>query len=360
METRGRVRGKGTGYRRWRWLHWVLALLALVPLLVQGVTGALLSYERELRNGLGDGPMAGARMGTGNLLSELATDLEGAPRWLIWFAAETEPVWVRWAERDGTERSYLVDPASGAILAASTAWHRRFEVVLNIHRRLGLGRGGQIVMGTSALLLAGLLVSGLVLQIKRSRTIWHVLGRRRNGKRFWLWLHGSLGTWMTPVLLILALTGPVWSFAGYRALISWVTQSEATTYAPPEFELEEKAALNLQAVLKGAEELDPGSGAKRLILPEAVGTARFEWAPAGVPWENFRSRAWLHPQTGEVLRLDPVESYTAADKAIRWAYPLHIGKWGGSPTRFLHFLAALSLPFFAATGCWLYWKRKIT
>lgn len=340
-------------------MHGAVAILASVPLLVQGVTGALLTYEGELRNALGEGVMSGERAEMREVLAALEEQLAGSPRWMIYFEAEGEPVWIRWAGEDGKERSYLADPGTGEILEDSTRWHRRFETVLGIHRRLGLGKAGQAIMGTSSLLLAGLLLSGLVLQIKRSRDLWRVLGLRRQERRLWIWLHGSLGTWMTPLLLILALTGPVWSFAGYRALISWFTQTEVTTYGAAPVKVQADAQTDLDSILKGAAAYDPGGGAKRLMLPSGPGApARFEWAPPDAPWENFRSRAWLHPQNGEVLRLDAMESYTPADKVIRWAYPIHIGKWGGEPTRILHFLAALSVPFFVCTGGWLYWKRK--
>jgi len=351
-------RSRQNGYRRWRWAHGVLGLLAGIPLVIQGLTGALLSYEREVRNRLGDGPMAGERAEMATLLTAFGGEKEGAAKWIIYFEDPREPAWIRWAEAEGREVSYLVNPGTGEVLEGSTRWHRRYETILGVHRRLGVGRTGEVVMGGSALLLAGLLVSGLVLQVRRSRDVWAMLGRGRRKGRFWLWLHGTLGTWMTPFLLLLALTGPVWTFAGYRALIGWATQSEMTTYAAPGVSVEKEARPDLEAILAGAATIDPGDGAKRLILPPGPGkAARFEWAPENAPFENFRTRAWLHPSSGEILRMDPLESYTAADRAVRWAYPLHTGNWGGEATRLLHFLAALSVPLFVCTGGWLYWKR---
>jgi uncharacterized iron-regulated membrane protein len=344
----------------------VLALLAGLPLLVQGVTGAFLSYEREIRNGLGDGRMEETlgRLGIVDLEKRAAAQLGGGEiRWLIWFEDPGEPVWIRWRGADGEEASHLADPGTGNLLAASTAWHRRFEWILSIHRNLGVSRPGQVVMGASALALAAILLSGLVLQVKRSRRLRNFFGienrkRRRAGPRGWRWWHATLGVWITPLLLLLALTGPVWSFGSYRALIGWLTASEPGYGAVPELAIEADAAVDRAAILAGAEALDPLTGAKRLIFPSGPGqAARFEWAPEDAPYENFRSRAWLHPQTGDLLELRPLSEYTRAESVIRWAYPLHIGKWGGPLTQFLHFLAALSIPFFTATGLWLYWKR---
>jgi uncharacterized iron-regulated membrane protein len=220
------------------------------------------------------------------------------------------------------------------------------------------------MMGLSALGLAGIVASGLILQVKRSRRLRNFLGigknrtKRNNGRRGWRWYHATLGVWLTPFLLIIALTGPVWSFAGYRSLIGWLTASEPGYGTLPALQIPVDAEIDRWAILKGAEVHDHGARAKRLIFPTGPGTAaRFEWAPEEAPYENFRSRAWLHPQTGEVLLLQPQSDYSRAESVIRWAYPLHIGKWGGGLTQFLHFLAALSIPFFTVTGLWLYWNR---
>ncbi len=355
-----------SGYRGWRWLHGLLALAAAVPLLVQGLTGALLAYEREIRNGLGDGAAwtGGPRLGMEALHSRLEAELEGGRAlFLIWYEAETEPVRIRWEMADGRQASYLANPVDGAILPSSTRWHRCFEIILDIHRTLGLSRPGQVIMGSSALVLCGLLASGLVLQAQRSSGWRRFFGsggfRRKRGKPGWKWLHATLGVWLSPVLLIIALTGAIWSFAGIRTVIGWLSGSEPLYGAILALNIQETAQLDLELVLRTAEALAPDSGAKRLRLPERNGQpARFEWAPESAPYENFRSRVWLHPESGTVLHSQPLSDYTPADRMIRWAYPVHIGKWGGELTRILHFAAALSVPFFTFTGLWLYIRRK--
>ena len=330
--------------------------------MIQGVTGALLGYEREIRNWLGDGAIGrGERQEMSELVAEVAEGLgEGRLQWVIYFEAPSEPVWIRWERQDGEAESYLVDPRSGEILSGSTEWHRRYETVLALHRNLALGRSGQVIMGISSLMLAVLLVTGLVLQVKRCRSVAQVLGfgGQKRGS-FWIWLHGSFGTWMTPVLLILALTGPIWSFSGYRALIGMVTQSEPRYGNPPVLAKEQESTPpDLEAILAGARPYMPETGAMRLIVPrDSSQPARFEWAPEEAPYENFRSRVWLHARTGELVKLERLSDYTRAEKVIRWAYPVHIGKWGGRLTQFLHVAAAITLVGLLLSGAWLYWKR---
>lgn len=357
---------RGRGYRWWRWSHGWLGLAAGLLLLIQGVTGALLGYERELRDVLGDGK----RTGTGPRLSpgELAAGLdealgEGKARWLLWFGDPGEPVWVSWeAEREIV--SYRLDPWSGEVLAGTTRWHRFFERVLRIHRNLGTGRPGQVLMGSSALILLSLVLTGAVLQVKRSRNLRELLGLRRrrverSGPAGWRWWHSLLGVWTTPFLLLLALTGPVWSFETYRSLLGVLTFSEsAAAEAPARLDADPRAEVNREAIIAGADSLIPEEGAMRFIFPNTpVEAARFEWAPPEAPYENFRSRAYLDPLSGALLRIDPLADYSRAESLMRWAYPLHTGRWGGGLTQALTTGASLAVPFFVLSGLLLFIKR---
>lgn len=357
------ARGGRGGYGRWRWVHGLLGLGAGLILGIQGLTGALLAYEREIRDMLGEGrvEVAGERLDPRSLVERLRERRWGGdPVWLIWKADPGEPVWIRWrGGESGAGASYLANPYTGVVLEGSTAVHRIFEGVLGIHRRLGAGRFGQVVTGTSALVLASLLVTGLVLQYRRTRGLRGFLGYpggRASGG--WRWWHAVLGTWTAPFLLIMALTGPVWSFAAYRALIGWITYSDPQYGAQPAVLDGAMAETNLEAVLAAVEPLVPAHGAMRLVLPAGPGRpARFEWAPEGALYENFRSRVYLDPATGEVLAEEPLAGYTRAEFLVRLAYPLHIGAWGGPVTQFLHALSALVLVFLSASGAWLYLQR---
>lgn len=362
--------GKRRG-RRWLWVHGWLGVLAALPLVVQGLTGALLGYERELRNGLGDGAVEAGerRLGWGELEQEIEAQLPaGAATMLLYVSDPREPVWIRWQADDETSSSYLANPYTGELLRESTGWHRVFEGILLVHRQLGAGRLGQVIMGTSALGLAVLVISGWVVQWQRTRRTGRFFGagwRRWSGLRSWMvGLHGVAGVWLSPLLLVLALTGPVWTFASYRAVIGWLTQSEAA-YGQTAAALEPgEAALDRQRIFAAAAALDEEHGvdratAARLVFPTVSGQAvRYEWAAADAPHENFRSRHLLHPSTGAILETYLLSDYTRAETAVRWAYPLHIGRWGGELTRLLTVLAALSLPLLAGSGLWLFWKRN--
>ena len=100
-----------------------------------------------------------------------------------------------------------------------------FKTTLRLHRSLmvvaerGEMNVGKLVVGISTISMVLLLLSGLVLwwpkcvKMLRHRVL---INLRKGWHRFWYDMHVSAGFWVTVVLLIMALTGLVWSFAWYR------------------------------------------------------------------------------------------------------------------------------------------------
>jgi len=77
-----------------------------------------------------------------------------------------------------------------------------------------------------------------------------------------------------------------------------------------------------------------------------------EWHPIG------NSTALLHPGSGEVLAAYDLRTADPGSYALDHLYPLHIGSYGGTPTRVVHFLAGLAMSLFAVTGIYLWWRRR--
>ncbi len=101
-----------------------------------------------------------------------------------------------------------------------------FKTTFRLHRWLmdaPASRGemsfGKMVVGISTLSMVILLLTGVVLWWPRSIKMWKnrsLVAVRKGWHRFWYDLHVSAGFWATIILLIMALTGLVWSFAWYR------------------------------------------------------------------------------------------------------------------------------------------------
>lgn len=101
-----------------------------------------------------------------------------------------------------------------------------FKTTFRLHRWLmdaPASRGemsvGKMIVGISTIAMVVLLITGIVLWWPKSIKMWRnrsLVAVRKGWHRFWYDLHVSAGFWATIILLIMALTGLVWSFDWYR------------------------------------------------------------------------------------------------------------------------------------------------
>ncbi|MFB6261699.1 MAG: PepSY domain-containing protein, partial [Thiohalorhabdaceae bacterium] len=77
-----------------------------------------------------------------------------------------------------------------------------------------------------------------------------------------------------------------------------------------------------------------------------------EWHPIG------NSTVLFHPDSQKVLAAYDMHRAGAGHVAIDHLYPLHIGSYGATVTRTVHFVVGLLPALFFATGLYLWWRRR--
>lgn len=186
------------------------------------------------------------------------------------------------------------------------AWESIYRELMGIHRWLmDPGRTtGRLVVGISTVFFILILISGVVVWWPKKRKQWREsLKMKRNsgfGRRLYD-CHRVFGIYAVGMLLLLSLTGLMWSFPVYRQAVASVITVER--------------------------------------VPERV----------AVVYRTDR-------ETGEQKRIDFNEA-PPERKLMRWAYLLHTGKWGGWIGPILTFIAALIGASLPVTGYWLFFKR---
>lgn len=134
------------------------------------------------------------------------------------------------------ERSYIfhlnkrrtkvsVDQYSGEVLGRVER-HPFFATMFRLHRWLmdspeGHGKmsAGKLVVGISTLAMIIVLISGIVVWWPKSIAMLKnrlLVSINKGWHRFWYDMHVSVGFYVAILLLIMALTGLVWSFGWYR------------------------------------------------------------------------------------------------------------------------------------------------
>ncbi len=367
----------------WRW-HFYAGLLTAPLLWIVTITGAIYTFRNEIidvrdRHLLTVVP-AGERKTYTELqaIAEAATT-DGKLESVVVSAEETRSVRFIFhheppAEESGpsggkkgkgTHEAIFVNPYTGAILGSQIEEHDFFVVVLDLHRRLMLGSTGryltELVAGWSILLV----LTGLYLWWPRGKKNLGVFLPRVKGKLYTVlrdW-HSVSGFYLAPVMIIIAMTGLVFSITlgsqfsstakslGHWPASNWFKAADSGKVpegTPP-------ASLDqvVFSVMQHADRRDLG----RIKL-------------AREPNESHRA-SLIYDDDKNTVRAIDIDQYTGQVMSIMspadlklmyrirlWSVSTHMGKIFGMPTKILAFLASVGMLLLSVTGIWMWWVRR--
>lgn len=355
-------------------LHLWLGLASGIIVVFLGITGCMLSFEREIES------LQAFRYVTPqekpfvepSALKETATKLlPGKVLHSVIYGSKKEAA--QMVFYNGLEYYYLIfmDPYTGKVLKVKNMAHDFFRIIINGHYYLWLPPNiGQPIVATATLLFLITLISGLVLWWPRNKAAakqrfkikWNVRWRRRNYD-----LHNVLGFYMTWIAIFLALSGLVMGFQWFAKSFYWVTSGGKSL--PGYYEPVSGKATN-NAVSYSAEDRvwnRVKSGYKTAQTIE-VHYATSDSSPILVAINPDASTIWktdYHYFDQNTLQEIPVTSLygrfgqaTFADKIARMNYDIHIGAVLGLPGKILVFLASLIAASLPITGFYIWWGKK--
>ncbi|MCW7754041.1 PepSY domain-containing protein [Desulfobotulus sp. H1] len=395
-------------------LHWFFGITAGVILMIVGVTGGLLSFEREILALINPGVMRVSPVAGMEKLSpeaQLEKIQERAPgrriNGLTFHADPRNAHQVSLASTDPAMRrgeTLFVDPYTGAF-PGDVRGESFFRTVQHLHRWLltnelfGDRNIGKQIVGASTVLLMVLCISGLYLRWPRkvfSLKRWLTFRVKQKGRKF-LWnSHAVLGTWALLFFLLASVTGLYWSYNWYREMLHSVSGVPmpvrmAPAPSPAENTQTTAGAERRRGEGRGERSRSPGEGAGQagevqevmtekglnelwaLFLQESGGDysqamVRFPQNPgqalmvmyqdAKPSHERAFNRMEIDPVTGAVLNHDRYRDRPLNVRLMSSMLPLHSGSYFGLPGKVLMFLASIGMPFFSITGWMLYLDRR--
>jgi uncharacterized iron-regulated membrane protein len=391
-------------------LHLWTGLILMLPLVMMGITGAVLVYAHDLEHLFGQNEPAATAVGEWRPPGEIVEAAKAAnaepgriPIAVRWPLTVGEPAGVRLsrpgmagerptlrgrpqnatqpagASREGAARGavptrspfagslqILVDPVSLQILGtqqAMTGWVRFFH---DLHGQLFIAGGlGRELVGWLGVAMLVLGCSGLVLWWPKPAQ-WKaafVVRRKARGLRLNRELHGAIGIWSLLIFMVVNFTGVYLAF-------------------PPQISSAVNAVWpgrDMRAAMFQAR-VEPLRGATPITLEAAV-----ELAQARVPDARFLN-AFLPAGPGQALRIgmirpghedgapivtvvidpgrhtvvdvfDP-KSYSIGETIIAWQRGLHYGIGLGGTYKFLVFVSGVIIPIFAVTGFLMWWIKR--
>lgn len=212
-------------------LHLILSIIFAVPLLVIGVTGAILSYQHELEELINLNAVKVEK--TGEMLSaekilQSFSEQTGVkqPARLVLPKSENEAVKIYANNSD----AYLVDPYTAQIIGKDYGVSF-VRTVMSLHRNLGLaltgnkaaGEVGKQIVGASTVAMIVLVISGVWLHFPRlKRKFAEAVKPNFKLKKYALFhnLHTSLGALSAVIYLVICLTGLMWSYRWYNGAVT--------------------------------------------------------------------------------------------------------------------------------------------
>jgi uncharacterized iron-regulated membrane protein len=329
------------------WLHLSCGVVAGVIILIMSVTGALLTYQRQItawadmRGYRAEPPPDVKRQSADALVSRVTESRpELTPTTLVIRSDRSAPA----SLAIGTGRQVFVNPYSGAVLGEGNGQGVRtfFRVMTEWHRYLGrAGESrltGRAITGASNLIFLFIVVSGLFLWWPRTWTwavlrnvVWFRPGLRSKARDFnW---HNTIGFWSAIPLAVIVAGGVVISYPWATALVyrAYGEEPPAPVRAAARVEGEQRARRSensaFETMIGQAEALMPEWRSITLALPAPDAqrvVLTLDAGDGGQP--DKRGTLTLDARTTEVVRWEPFASQSAGRRARMWLRFAHTGE----------------------------------
>ena len=271
-------------------------------------------------------------------------------------------------KKKGYSYAVFINPYTGEVLKTKDMNSEFFRFMLNGHMYLWLPPDiGKPITGTSTLIFFVMVVSGIILwwpTSKARRKSSYKVKWGASPKRLNYDLHNVFGFYASWVLIFVIITGLFWSF-------EWVGKSEFFLLSGGKSRPKNPAPLSVKTDSDSTVALDKIFNKVTAAYPQAAGYQ------IGIPQTDSASvLVRAYPDKNTFYRMDnlyfdqytareiPVNYYgkyadaSAAEKAMRMNYDIHVGAIAGWPGRIAMFFVSLIAASLPVTGFLIWWGRK--
>jgi uncharacterized iron-regulated membrane protein len=418
------TRAHSGAYRTlWRW-HFYAGLFVMPFLVVLAITGTIYCFQPQIEpllypHRLVVTPRPSPRLGEDTLLEDARAAM---PAGAVPTTARISSRADRSAEfifrmPDGNKESVYLNPYDGAILGTLSVDQRFMQVDRMIHRKLLLGKPGELLMELVACWTLVMFGTGVALWWPRRGTTPRaalVPDFRLRGRPLWKSIHATLGIWIVAGAFAFVATGLPWTGSWgkhFKALATSVRLGSPPGSwggLPQHSTVPGKPAANAAATDRHASSSDmdsmPGMTMDDMPLPQvpwAVGAVHVPHSPDAVtagatpltlghvvaqmhalgltdgydialptsprgvytvsyfPADPKLERTvYVDQYSGAILKDIHYRNYGAIGKAVSYGTSLHMGRYFGVANQIICAALSLGLATLAVTGCVMWWKRR--
>ncbi|MDY0120491.1 MAG: PepSY-associated TM helix domain-containing protein [Sulfurimonas sp.] len=352
-------------------LHLYLGLFAALTLSIVGLTGAILSYEKEILRLLNPSSfevkIQEKKLPMQTLVSEFFKQKPEAQIRMISIAKDPQESYVfRIASKKSRKgEAIYLNPYTGEILpqVRGTGF---FHFIENLHRRLAMGEVGKQIVGASVLMLIVIVLSGIIIslpRIKRGFFASFSFNPKAKGRALLYSMHAALGMWVIPFYLVVSLTGLYWSYKWYNSALyalAGVEKPQRAMHKKPQTQEPHSPEDVAQNAHKALELFESKYGECYSSAVWFVDAKKYKWIfidskPAHL---YARNEIIFDAKNGTILEHSPYDAKTIGGKLMASILALHTGEYFGWIGQLGMFLAALCMPLFGITGLLLYLKKR--
>jgi len=259
-----------------------------------------------------------------------------------------------------------VNPYTGEVVKIENTKWEFFNLVINLHVNLLLGpKLGRQIVSWSVVVFVLLLISGIILWWPKNKAA----ARQRfsfkwkdttKWKRKNYDLHNILGFYAMLVLLVISLTGLVFSFEWFKHSVEWMANGGKTYESPkPVFsDTTDSRAFSPDRIVQAVVSKHANASMMFIPMPKdnkspVTVLVRMDDKPL------FRSvRSQYDQHTARLLRTASFKTINNGEKVGALNYDLHVGSILGLPGKILAFFASLIAASLPLTGFYIWWGRK--
>lgn len=359
--------------RFWFQAHWLVGITVGVVLGLMGLTGATMSFQDPILEALNAEARKveakGERLPMPTLLAHAQAEAQRTGTRLRSVALPKEAdIAARVVFISGAgDTVRLLDPYTGEWRTGGVRGEKFFELVEDIHRgviidRLGGEDVGRRIVDFAAVLLIGLVATGLYLRWPRRTTnwrAWFVVDRRLRGRGFLYSLHAVIGTYVLPLLLLSALTGLWFGYEWYRTMLQ--NMAGVPPVAEEMMKGKPLVAPDIDKVWSVFQQETSAQrvGSVTVRLPiKAAEAVRIRYFDVDAPHASATNTVKIDPTTSLLLSHERYADKGAGGKLLSSMLAIHKGGYFGIVGIVLIMLSSLALPLFVITGWMMYLDRR--
>ena len=347
-------------------LHRYIGLAVGLILVIVGLTGSLLVFQKELDSILVKQQFEQVIPQSQTVSLDIVTNnvtqaYANQPDWkLSQFDLHfNDDIYrVRLQNSQEKQLEVFVNAYTGKILGDRSRENSFFSRVLELHYALFTDVIGTIIVGIAALLMCLLAVTGLILwsgwrNLRAGFKIkWDAKAKRKNYD-----IHKVVGIIALIGLTFTGFTGFIWNF---------YEQTEPAIYAltstpkPPEVKssVTGKVPLAISEIIKQANATIPEGKPSFISVPTKPDAVFTVFLKQPQDAQYFANKVDIDRYSGKVLHVINSKTASLGDRLLNIFVPMHYGTFGGLATRILYVFVGLSPTILFITGLIMYRLRR--